>query len=360
MIIQPTLVRPPAGAPPLAGAERRDGRALLSRAVDAFREGGRAAAPAPPGQTNEQINGELLAYVYASLTRADHPSVAKVAGICERALELGRAGRQEEAEATMKLARFFLSVAGFSTLGRAAADTLHQAAEAYLSYRGGDFGDASARLAAAVEATDRLADAWGESRFTTGRRVHLLHNLMKVEARRGASREAATLGAGILGHLVGSSAGPCLPVLARPAPALERAIADRFCDVVAATVAEVLAEVPDAEAKELLGLLAGVAPGETPTAARAWAWLPLKAAALDDDPRCFLEGAAPFLRAGRGRAPVLWYAVAFDVVRAARGRGAVPVPDAVAEIAAELNADPRVPKCMQAAARGPVPMNAAS
>jgi hypothetical protein len=331
-------------------AERREARALFARAVEAFREGLTAAAPPPPpGPTDRQLNEELLAYVYGRLDRSDHASIAKVGSIREHALALGRAGQQQEAEAAMKLARFLLSAAGFSPLGRAAADTLHHAAEAYLSYRRGDFGDAGARMAASVAATDRLADAWGESFFTTARRVHLLHNQMKVEARRGAAREAVVLGAGILAHLAGSSAHAGLPALARPVPALEPSVADSFCEVVGVTLAEIFAAVPDAEARELLGLLADVTPARNRAAARVWAWLPLKSAAFADDPRGFLEGAVPFLRAGRGRAAVLWYAVALDVVRVARRVGAETTADGAAEIEAALGADPRVPKCIQAA-----------
>lgn len=351
VMTQSTPVRPPAVAPHAPRAWQREAGTLLARALDAFHEGRTAAAPPRAGLTDGQLNEELLAYVYGRLPATDHASLARLGGAREQALSLSRAGKQEEAEATMKLARFLLSVAGFSPLGRAAADTLHHAAEAYLSYRRGDFADANARMAASVAATDRLADAWGESLFTTARRVHLLHNQMKVEARRGARREAVTLGAGVLAHLAGCSSHPGIPTLARPASALDPVIAIGLCDTVAATVAEALVGIADAEAKELLGLFAGVVPHGAATEARAWGWLPVKSASLADDPRGFLEAAAPFLRAGRGRAPVLWYAVTLDVVRAARKLGPGAVPDGVAEIEAMLSTGPRVPTCMQAAAR---------
>lgn len=327
-------------------ADRPDAPALLSLAVEAFAEGRtRAGAPAAGGLTDMQLNEDLAAYVYGHLARPDQQALTRLREVRERALALGRAGEQVQADGTMKAARFLLSASAFSPLGRAAADTLQQAAESYLSYRRGDFADAGARMTLAIEATNRLGDAWGESRFTTGRRIHLLHNLMRVEARRGAWREAMTLGGGILAHIAGSATGPHLPALDRPGPALEPLVATGFFNVVAATAAEVLAAVPDAEAKELLAPLAGMVHAPGLTDSYGWGWIVLKSAALADDPRPFLVGAAPFLRAGRGRAPVLWYAVALDVLRAARGLGSAS--DGVADIQAALSTDPRVPACMR-------------
>jgi hypothetical protein len=314
--------------------------------VEAFAEGRVAqGSSAPAGLTDAQINEQLLGYVYGNLPQPDRLALTRVSGVRDRALAMSRAGEQKEAEGAMKMSRFLLSASGLSPLGRAAADTLQQAAESYLSYRRGDFADASARMTLAIEATDRLADAWGESRFTTGRRIHLLHNLMRVEARRGAWREAMTLGTGILAHLAGASTGPRLPALDRPTPPMDAADARGFTGVVTATVAEVLASVPDAEARELLAPLAGVAHAAGGPAADGWGWISLKSAALAGDPRAFLEGAAPFLRAGRGRGPVLWYAVALDVLRAARPLGSASA--GVAEIEAALGTEPRVPACMR-------------
>lgn len=348
---QMTMVRPTA-VPPPCGAERRELRVLLARAVDAWREG--CAAPVPPSAHNksdQQLNEELADYVSERLSRTDTTGLGRIGELRERALALARAGQTDEAEANMKAARFLLSVSNLSLLGRTAAETLQQAAEAFLAYRKGDFADAGARMEASLAATDLLADAWGESLFTTGRRIHLLHNRMKVEARRGAAREAMVLGGGILAHLTGSAAGLRLAALGRPAPLLEPAFADSFADLVAGTAAEVLAEAPESEARSLARFVAGIAPGERESAARAWAWLPLKRAALAGDPHGFLGGAAPFLRVGRGRAAALWYAVALDVVRAAQVPGLGATPDGLVEIAAELVGDPRVPKAIQAAAR---------
>jgi hypothetical protein len=323
---------------------------LLARAVEAFAEGRTArGTPAPGGLTDAQLNEQLLAYVYENLPQADQQALGRVSGVRERALELGRAGEQKEAEGTMKMCRFLLSASRLSPLGRAAADTLQQAAESYLSYRRGDFADASARMTLAIEATDRLADAWGEGPFTTGRRIHLLHNLMRVDARRGAPREAMALGTGILANLAGESAGPSLAALDRPTPELEAVIAEGFFGVVAATAAEVLAMVPDAEAKELLAPLAGMASERSVAGTSSWSWIALKSAALAGEPRAFLEGAAPFLRAGRGRTPVLWYAVALDVLRAAHSLGMASM-SGVAEIEAALRTEPRVPASLRPAA----------
>lgn len=333
----PTLYPRRAGGP--------DARALLSLAVEAFAEGRtRTGGPPAGGLTDGQLNEELAAYVYGHLSNADQQALTRLRDVRERALELGRAGEQEAADRMMRTARFLLSASGFSPLGRAAADTLQHAAESYLSYRRGDFADASARMTRSIEATNRLADAWGESHFTAGRRIHLLHNLMRVEARRGAAREAMELGNGLLAHLAGSSTGPRLAALDRPAPALDPQVAAGFINVVAATAAEVLAAAPDAEAKEMLAPLAGMAHGASGTGAEGCRWIALKLAALAGDPRAFLEGAAPFLRAGRGRAPVLWYAVALDVLRAARTLG---VASSAAEIEAALGTEPRVPSSMR-------------
>jgi hypothetical protein len=322
-ILAKQLPRRAAGAP-----------VLLRRALDGFRAG-RFAAPAPPAGTDAWVAKRVKEHRTRRLSPADHAALQALAGPRDGALALARAGKLADAEVSMRLARFVLSVAALTREGRAVAESLHHAAEAYLLYRRGDFDGAYARMEAALRAT-RPLDAGDASGFAGARGIHLVHNMMKVEVRRGATREAMELGAKLLGHLGGTTCAEPLHPAASAWPRLDDHTASYFLASVTSTLAELLAPLPTALAAALLESLPPL-PEDVPYS-RGREWLALARAARADDLRPFLEGAAPFLREGRGEAPVLWYAVLLDLSRAQRALD--PASAAAAEIGAELSNAP--------------------
>lgn len=342
----PNQFRDPTTSPPAVEGP-------IARAVAAFREGHEAPPPrGGTGPSDADVEKQLSAYLHGRLTRADSIGLGRVGTYREQALTLARSGSMDEAEATMKAAGFVLATAGFSPLGRAAADTLQRAAESFLYYRRGEYAEAAARMSASIDATNRLAAAWGESPFSVGRRTHLLHNLMKVQLRAGNAREAMALGTGLLAHLGGMSASQPLGATGdetAPVPALEAEIATNFCNLIAGTVAELLATVEHEEARRLLGRFDGTARGGSQPAGRAWEWLVLKSIAVAGDPARYLDAAVPFLRAGRGRAPLLWWAVVLDVVRAAGELDPTGTAEGVEELVEGLRNAPRLPDSLRPA-----------
>ncbi|HEY5060696.1 MAG TPA: hypothetical protein VII52_04120, partial [Gemmatimonadaceae bacterium] len=267
------------------------------------------------------------------MSAADRSTLLTLAGPREEALALARSGRGVEAEAAMRLARFLYSLAPLSNAGSAYAETMHQAAESYLSYQRGDHAGASARMVASLEATNRLAEHWGESAFIQCRRVDLEHNLMRVEMRRGAPGEAVWRGNELL-RVVSTA-----PFDGRVTKALT--------ELIMATVAELVAPLSVTEARAVIQSLAWVAAAGATPSPRSVEWLELKLAALGDDPLRFMETSVSFVRAGRGTTAVLWYAAVLDLARACAALDTPVARNARDELLTGLDAAPRVPQCMR-------------
>ena len=323
----------PAARPRAPRRRQPEVHALLSGALAAFRAGRDAGAGAQAAAGERRPAPQP-----GPLPAADRAQIDRLAVPRERALALARGGKLPAAAAQMQGARLLLSLARLSPAGAAYARTMHEAAESYLSYQHGDHADAYARMTAALDATERLAAAWGECEFIACRRIDLAHNLMRVEVRRGAAREAMRRGAGLLERIAGGSRGE---------DGMDPGIAAALFDLVAATTAELLAPLAAEDARDLLAPLARLrAQGGGPSP-RAREWLALRAAAAEDDPRPFLRAAPSFLRAGRGSAPALWYSVALELLHLQRTLDPHGGSAAVEEIAAELAAGPRAPACMR-------------
>lgn len=320
--------------------------AEFRRALEAFREGRKApwSLPAP-----EAAQALCERYVLARLTPPDHVALARLAEARERALAMARAGRHDDARASMKLAAFLLSITQFSRDGRTYATTLHHAAESYLSFRRGNHSDARARMVAAIQTTDQLAVWWGDSEFIARRRVHLAHNLMRVDVARGATRDAMQLGTRLLECLAGVGLeGPFREWRTPVGALMDARQVEFYFDLVTQTAAELLAPLPVKEARDLFPRSLRMHGLGIRRPWRGWEWLAIKTAALGDDRRCFLERAYPFLGAGRGETPTLWYAVAVDLARAYCAVDPTPDLAPLEEIFAELAVAPRVPACMRA------------
>ena len=309
-------------------------QACLARTAAAVRARGGAAwggapARAAPATLEEEVQGEML----GRLAPGDRGSLETVAAHREEALRLARSGRLDEATTSLRVSRFVLSLSSFSPTGRIVAETLHEAAESYLAYRRGAYDQALARMRASIDATLRLEAAWQEPGAMAGRWVHLTHNLMRVEARRGAHEEAIAVGARLLGYLAGApaamTAGSDPP---RRAP-LDPILVDFFLIAVMDTVAEVLASLPADRASALLPPLRRAHDSAGPAQHPAWRWLAVRAAFLDGDPELFLSRAEPLLLARDAMSPTLWYAVLADLVRIAGQYGA---DDLVSEVREEL------------------------
>ena len=189
----------------------------------------------------------------------------------------------------MKLARFLLSLARLSDDARAYAETMQLAAESYVSYQRGDYAEAHAKMVASVEATERLAELWGNTEFIVCRRADLEHNLMRVEMRRGAAHAAMRRGVNLLESVSGAT---------RTEPAMDSRVAAVLFDLVMGTIAELVAPLTRHDARSLLSSLSWVHALPTAPSTRAVEWLAVKSTALDDDPEAILRGGAAVSSSG--------------------------------------------------------------
>jgi hypothetical protein len=330
---------------------------LSARILDAFRAG-RAVewSPPPTGPTAERVETEEKTKLQLGrMTAGDRAAIVALSAPREQALALARVSRLDEADTHMSLARFLLSLSRLSPEGRAYASTMHEAAESYLAYQRRDYASAYSRMIASLEATDRLADSWGNTEFIVCRRVDLAHNLMRVEMRRGATRDAMRRGTGLLQFVCRASAKSRHVESGEVTDAsLHAFIATALFDLVMGTIAELVAPLPAHEARAVLSSLDWLqAPNAAPSP-RAVEWLAIKNAALGADPERFVDAALPFLKAGRGKTATLWYAVALDLARLIETLDPVAGADALDEIAAELSTASRVPVSMRMSPRLPL------
>lgn len=320
---------------------------LVARAIDAFRMGRTVEwTPPPTGPTTERLEREEKRHFrFGPLTSADRATLANLSAPREHALALARTRDLDRAEASMRAAELLLALAHLATDARAYAETMHHAAVSYLEYQRGDYAAAQVRMQRSIDATDRLAAHWGETDFIACRRVDLAHNLMRVEMRRGSLEAAMQRGARLLRHILevrchASSECPCPPT----EPAMDATVARILYDLVTGTASEILAPLDRGEAGALFRLLptpSSQVPSPSPVASMWWT---VKQAALGTEPEHFLRVAAPFLRAGRGRTPSLWYSVTLDLARIYRAIDPGDELSAASELEAELETGPRVPE----------------
>ena len=320
---------------------------LAARAIDAFRMGRTVEWTSPPaGPTTERLEREEKRHFrFGPLTSADRATLATLSAPREHALALARARDLDRADASMKAAELLLALAHLASDARAYAETMHQAAVSYLEYQRGNYAAAQTRMQRSIEATDRLAAHWGDTDFIVCRRVDLAHNLMRVEMRRGSLEAAMQRGARLLRHILEvrcdqSSDGPGAPA----EPAMDATVARILYDLVTGTASEIIAPLERGHANALFQLLPTPSyqiPSPSPGASMWWS---VTQAALGPEPERFLREAAPFLRAGRGRTPSLWYSVTLDLIRIYRAIDPDDGLSAADELEAELETGPRVPE----------------
>ena len=201
------------------------------------------ASPVPPwalAEAREEAKGSRV----VPLGGLDRLTLARISAHREKALSLARAGDLDEAAAAMNAARLLISVARFSANGEAGARTLHYAAISYLSYRRGNFARARAEMVHALRETDRISRQGGDHPHLAARRVHLVHNIMKVDLAARSITDVLQVGFAILRYLAEGPAnwpsefGPGPEC--RPDPPIARYHTNKIMD----TIAEAIEDLP--------------------------------------------------------------------------------------------------------------------
>ena len=294
------------------GNERIPLRALLDSAVAAFHSG---IAQPSKSKSLAKIREAAKGLHMPPLRALDRVTLARISVHSEKALSLARSGDLDEAATAMNAARLLMSLAHFSPNAEAVAQTSHYAAISYLSYRRGDYARARDEMVRALRATDRISRLTGDNPLLAARRVHLVHNIMRVDVAARLIADALQLGFAILRYLAGGPAewpsdhGP------GPQGMPDLPLALYHSNRIVETIAEAVEASPDqeriiayhSEIKRLTNC-------PQPPSPRAWSWLSLKRWQIEGRTEEFVGKAAEFLSKGSGATPTLWYAVALDVL----------------------------------------------
>ena len=231
-------------------------------------------------------------------------------------LRTARAGRTAEAEQFFAEAWKIIRCGKLSTEASLVCVSFQEAAEAYLDYREGAFERAEARIRQALT-IDEVLEKHGY-RILHLHRVQLLHNLVRILAKRGHNAEAVILASHVLSYLeMGSETPPIRGTWGHPLVAAvpSHLVASMFVQVTG-EIALILAQ-SDTESNR--GLFASVTPHAQLQATencfrhpRAHDWFQVKHALLYDV-GTFLTRVSDFFVAGRKSAPLLWYAAVIDL-----------------------------------------------
>ena len=293
------------------GNERIPLRALLDSAVEAFHRG----IAQPPKTTSLAKVKEAAKGLYMPpLSALERVTLVRISAHGQSALSLARSGDLDEAAKVMNVARLMMSLAHFSPIAEAVAQTLYYAAIAYLSYRRGDYARARHEMVQALRATDRISRLTGDNPLLAGRRVDLVHNIMKVNVAARLIADVPKMGFAILRYL---KEGPAeWPSDYGPGPQRmpDPLIAQYHSNRIVETIAEALEASPDQERIAYHPEIKRLANCAQPPSSRAWSWLSLKRWQIEGKVEEFVGNAASFLSKGPGTTPTLWYAVALDIL----------------------------------------------
>jgi tetratricopeptide (TPR) repeat protein len=335
---------------------------LLQTTLEHYRQG----CVKPIEITSEIYNNlaeqKLQTLIVTRLPLTDQRLIARFGSARYRGLIAARQGNLMAAERAFTEARVPLKLGKLSPAGSLLYKSLLEQSESYLDYRRGDFEQARNRTLEAIE-NDVVLEEEYRYEILFLHRIHLVHNLVRIDARCMCFKRAIELACQILSYLEGTS-----EVLPIPGYWGYERMASQSPELVAAMFAAVTSEVAlilAGQNRQLVGDLFAVISAHmqlqangisipnrdsyssAPTTVdrvphsvtqgmfypqknrcnchpRAHAWLLIKQAFVNKDFATFLERASDFLALGRADTPLLWYATVIDLVALC---DELPIPD---------------------------------
>ncbi len=293
---------------------------LIQNTLENFQRG-----YAKPIQITQNVFGNLFyddwqTFIETQLPLTDQWLLNRLDKIRIRGLNAARQGNLITAEQHFTAARVRLQLDKLSPQGSLLYKSSLERAQAYVDYRRGHFDQARNRTSEALAAYVFLEEEYGyEILFL--RRLQLVCNLVRLEARCLCYEHAIELACQVLSYLEGTS-----EVLPIPGSWGHERVACQSPELVAATFALVTGEVAEILAgkdRQLASNLFAVASDHLHLQANdnrhchlgAYSWLLVKQAFVNNDVPKFLELASHFLAEGRADIPLLWYATVIDLVR---------------------------------------------
>ncbi|MFK0730076.1 MAG: hypothetical protein HEQ35_29440 [Gloeotrichia echinulata IR180] len=292
---------------------------LLQTTLDSYRQGCAKSSKITPDISQNLAEQKLQTLIQSRLSTTDRQIITKFAYARIQGLNAVRQGDLIEAERAFKQARIPLETNKLSHEGSLLYKSLLEQSQSYLDYRQGDFDQARDRVLEAIKNDVVLEEEYGyEILFL--HRIHLVHNLVRIEARNMSFKDAIKLACNILKYLQGASDNLPIPVswgserVTRQSP---EHIAAMF-GAITSEVAIILAGQKPQIAHELYAIISNDIQLETNNKSycyrSAFSWLVVKQAFINGDFTSFLKLASDFLALGPAEIPLLWYAIIIDLL----------------------------------------------
>ncbi|MEH1840693.1 MAG: hypothetical protein V7L20_18530 [Nostoc sp.] len=268
---------------------------------------------------NKLVEEQLLRLITTRLPLTDQKLMGKFGNARFQGLNAVRQGNLMTAECAFAEARVPLQLNKLSLEGSLLYESLLEQSESYLDYRRGDFDKARNRIFKAIANDVVLESQYGYDILFL-HRIHLAHNLVRIDAQRTCFENALELACQILSYLEGVS--EVLPIsgiwgyerVARQSPEL---VAIMFAEVTS-EIAIILAGQNRQLARHLFAVTFAHLHLQTNhnrhCHLQACVWLLIKQAFVNNDFATFLERASDFLAFGRADTPLLWYATVIDLI----------------------------------------------
>ncbi|MEH2361810.1 hypothetical protein [Nostoc sp.] len=290
---------------------------LLQTTLDSYRQG--CAKSSEIENTQNLAEQKLQTLLQSRLPLTDQQVITKFAYARIQGLNAVRQGDFIEAERAFLQARIPLETDKLSAEGSLFYKSLLEQSQSYLDYCRGDFDQARERVLEAIKNDVILEEEYGyEILFL--HRIHLVHNLVRIDARSMYFKDAIELACNILNYLQGASDNLPIPVswgserVTRQSP---ENIATMFA-AITSEIAIILAGQKRQMAHDLFVIISNGIQLETNNKSYCYpsefSWLLVKQAFMNSDFTTFLKLASDFLALGRATTPLLWYATIIDLL----------------------------------------------
>ncbi|MGB7443295.1 MAG: hypothetical protein WA919_19685 [Coleofasciculaceae cyanobacterium] len=265
------------------------------------------------------VNNELITRMDSRLSATEMLILNHTNQSRSQALQAARQKDLAKAEQLMEKVRNTWCLDRLSAEGHLLYKSFQEAAEAYLKYCNNDFDGAWSNLSEAIKTDETLEAEYGYT-IMFAHRLHLVQNLVRSEARGQKTESAIKLASQLLSYLQGNSVNLPFPVVWDT-----KMLANLPVEIIAITFALVTNEIAVTLANKkrhttckFLAIIEKYIPLEEEDSCNLYppslTWLRIKQALSSSNIETFLELASQFLLAGRGKAPLLWYATVIDLL----------------------------------------------
>lgn len=290
---------------------------LLKKALHSYRVGREKPSFLSAAASGLGFDHHLEASISVRLTLKEQLLMRVSAGARARALSAARSGNLRVARQALDESLDILHSVSLSTEAKYMVRSFHEAVEAYLAYKHGQFDQAHRRILEALETDGILITRYGY-KILDLHRIQLGHNLMRIKVRENHLKEAAQLCCNLLHYIEGDKESWPFPEFrdgSYPADLPLDLLAAMFNQITGELAFLLVGRTEDEAATTFAPLI----PLTEDTIShdcqhrRAREWLRTKLAFIRGDDGAFLEDVSRLLQEGPGEITLLWRAAATDL-----------------------------------------------